>query len=147
MTFDDEYLQVEQVTAMPRPEQSGGVPIWVSGTLNPRVLERIVRFGAGWVPWGPDAEDIAAGIRRIREVLSDAGRDPERFEVAGGLPTRTDGDGNVDVDATMQEVPALVDAGITDFRIGRLPEDPDAAQEQLTAIVAAFRRAVGRDRE
>ena len=31
---------------MPKPLQPGGVPIWVSGTINPRVVRRLARSGA-----------------------------------------------------------------------------------------------------
>ena len=40
---------------MPKPVQAGGVPVWISGTLNRRVVGRLVRYGAGWIPWGDDA--------------------------------------------------------------------------------------------
>ena len=49
-------------------------------------------------------------------------------------------DGSVDLDATMEGVPALVEAGITDVRVGlALPEGRDAATEYLTDVVARFR--------
>jgi hypothetical protein len=42
-------------------------------------------------------------------------------------------------------VPALVDAGVTDFRAGMsIPEARDAASDYLSGVVAAFRRTVGR---
>ena len=42
---------------MPKPLQPGGVPIWVSGTINPRVVRRLATFGSGWIPWGDAAAD------------------------------------------------------------------------------------------
>ena len=75
---------------MPKPLQVGGVPIWVSGTINPRVVRRLARFGSGWIPWGPAAADPVAGIAEMRTLLADAGRDPEGLQVTGALRMVTD---------------------------------------------------------
>jgi len=121
------------------------VPIWVSGTLNPRVIGRIVRFGAGWIPWGPDADDLPAGLPRLQDALSSAGRDPAGFQVAGTLPEVTAADGTLDIDRTMDGVPALVTAGVTDFRIN-VPVEGQGGDTAawLSELVGAFRRTVGR---
>ena len=51
--FDDGLLAFEHIHQMPKPLREGGVPLWVSGTVNPRVARRLARFGSGWIPWGP----------------------------------------------------------------------------------------------
>ena len=84
--FDADGLRFDGIHSLPHPVQPGGVPIWVSGTLNERVLERVARFGSGWIPWGPAADDLEASIPRVHEALSAAGRDPDNFQVAGRLP-------------------------------------------------------------
>src|SRR6476646_1149784 len=86
---------VEHVHQMPKPVQQGGVPLWVSGTLNPRVIARVARFGSSWIPWGPDALDPTAGLARLREAMDAAGR-PEPLQVAGTLPVVKDEGGAVD---------------------------------------------------
>jgi hypothetical protein len=107
------------------------------------VVDRLARFGTGWIPWGTDAADPVAGIRRMREALTDAGHDPAQLQVVGRLPVVTDGDG-LAVDRTMGGVPALVAAGVTDFRTSfRLPADPAAAADHLGEIVTAFQAATG----
>src|SRR5437764_6905712 len=142
--FESEELQFEGIHQMPHPVQPGGVPIWVSGTVNKRVLERIVRFGSGWIPWGPAAEDLVASIPRVHEALVAAGRDIPGFQVAGRLPVVRGADGRPDVAAKMDRAPPLVEAGVTDFRTHlRLPEDQQGATERLAGVVAAFRAAVG----
>jgi alkanesulfonate monooxygenase SsuD/methylene tetrahydromethanopterin reductase-like flavin-dependent oxidoreductase (luciferase family) len=114
---------------MPKPAQPGGVPVWVSGrSTNARVVERVVRFGAGWIPWGDDAQDPLAGLDRMRAALDAAGRDPASLQVTAALP------------ADVDEVPALAAAGITDFRIAQRVDDDD-----LHALVAAFRAVAGRE--
>src|SRR4029079_12933986 len=59
-------LTFEHIHLMPKPLQPGGVPVWVSGTINARSMKRLARFGSGWIPWGPDADDVASGITKMR---------------------------------------------------------------------------------
>jgi len=143
-SLDSADLSFDGIHMMPKPVRPGGVPIWVAGTVNPRVVARLARFGTGWIPWGADAADPAAGIRRMREALTGTGHDPADLQVVGRLPVVTDGDGSLAVEATMAGVSALVAAGVTDFRTSfRLPADPSAAADHLGAIVTAFRAATG----
>jgi probable F420-dependent oxidoreductase len=145
--FESEELHFESIHCMPHPLQRGGVPIWVSGTVNRRVAERLARFGSGWVPWGPAARDLGTGIAQMRDALSAAGRDPAGLQITGGLPVASGPDGKPDLERIMAGVPALVDSGVTDFRVGlRLPEDNTAAEDYLAEVVSAFRSTVGRSR-
>jgi alkanesulfonate monooxygenase SsuD/methylene tetrahydromethanopterin reductase-like flavin-dependent oxidoreductase (luciferase family) len=129
----------------PKPLQPGGVPLWISGTLNPNVLRRIARFGRGWIPWGPDARDPVAGLARIREVLEKAGRDPKGFQVTTHLPSVLGSDGRLDLERTLEPVPKLVEGGITDLRVTLpLPDEQAAVEDLLGPIVLAFRSAAGR---
>ena len=143
--FSDERLTFSRIYLQPQPVQPGGVPVWVSGTVNPRAMRRLARFGAGWVPWGPDmGGDMAATIARMREAVAGFDRDPSDIGVVGTLPVVRTDDG-VDLAATMEGVPALVDAGVTDFRAHLpIPDDPAAAHDYLADVVAAFRPAAGR---
>jgi probable F420-dependent oxidoreductase len=143
--FDSDGLHFEGIHCMPKPLQPGGVPILVSGTLNDRVIDRVVRFGDGWIPWGPDAKDPVVGIARLREALAAAGRDASGFQVFGSLPVVKGPDRSIDLARTMEAVPALAEAGVTDFRAPvALTLEPSARVDSLAEMVAAFRQAVGR---
>lgn len=129
----------------PKPLRPNNVPIWIGGTINPRVVRRLARFGAGWIPWGANAADLPTGIERMRQALADAGRDPVDLQVVGSLPTIVSDSGTMDIDRTMDAVPDLVAAGVTDVRTSlRLPSDPSEATDRVRQIVAAFRDATGR---
>ena len=144
-SFDGDGLRFDSIHCMPKPLQPGGVPVWVSGTLNAAVLRRIVRFGSGWVPWGRDARDLPSSLARVHEALVQAGRDVTGFQVPGTLPRVRDGSGQLDLAATMDAVPGLVDAGVTDFRVTlAIPESLGEAIDFLSGIVEAFRSTVGR---
>jgi probable F420-dependent oxidoreductase len=142
---DSPELHFEAIHMMPKPVQPGGVPLWISGTVNPRVVSRLARFGTGWIPWGPAAADVAAGIRQMKDALAAAGRDPGDLQVTGYLPLARDGRGTFDVARTAEAVPRMAGAGVTDFRVA-LPGfsygDP-AALDQLSALAGAFHEAAG----
>jgi probable F420-dependent oxidoreductase len=142
--YDSDELHFEHIHQMPKPVQDGGVPLWISGTLNQRVIDRVVRFGSGWIPWGDDIADPAKGIGVMREALAAAGRGSDVLQVTTGLPIVKDADGNMDLARTMEGVPPLVDAGITDFRVYAIPSDPSEAADFLGGLVGAFRATVGR---
>jgi probable F420-dependent oxidoreductase len=113
---------------MPKPIQAGGVPLWISGrSTNRHVVDRVVRFGAGWIPWAEDAADPVPGIGRLREAMERAGRGAHTLQVTAALP---DDPG---------EIARLVGAGVTDFRARTSPSGP----EELGDLVGRFRALVG----
>jgi probable F420-dependent oxidoreductase len=139
-----ETLSFGPVHSFPHPVQTAGVPIWVSGTLNPRVLRRLARFATGWVPWGDEMIDPPAAIPRLRESLAALGRDPDGLRVVGGLRLTEGQGGKLDLDRTMQQVPSDLEAGITDFTLGgKVPRSAAAGADVLPAVVEAFRAAAG----
>jgi probable F420-dependent oxidoreductase len=143
-TYSSDELSFENIHLMPKPLQSGGVPIWVSGTVNPRAMDRLARFGSGWIPWGDDAKEIDRGVARMSQAMNDRGRDPSDLRVAGGLRLVTREDRSLDLRQSMEEVPRLREIGVTDFRIyPRFPSD--GKTEFLAEIVESFRSAAAED--
>jgi len=143
-SYEGEGLAFERIHQMPKPLQPGGVPVWVSGTVNPRSMQRLARFGTGWIPWGDDAIDIADGIAKMRAAVSELGRDPSDIGVVGNAPmVKADG-GGFDLDAAVAAAPGLVEAGVTDVRFTvAAPRDRAEATDYLAGLVEKFRAAVG----
>jgi probable F420-dependent oxidoreductase len=141
--YESDELAFDRIHMMPKPLQPGGVPIWVSGTINARVVDRLCRFGMRWIPWGDDAAGIEESIGTMRERIAATGTSPDGLQVVANLRVRKDDDGGIDLGATMAPVPGLVAAGATDLRV-RLPlREPNAETEaRLRDFVAAFRAAV-----
>src|SRR5689334_10743069 len=79
--YQSDELSFDHIHQMPKPLQPGGVPIWISGTLNKRVIDRVVRFGSGWIPWGDDIADPAKGIKVMTDALAAAGRGDVKLQV------------------------------------------------------------------
>lgn len=139
-TYDAPELRFDGIHLMPKPLAGGGVPIWVSGTLNRQVLARLARFGAGWIPWGAAMDDLGASIRQMRVGVAELGRDPDGIGVVGTAFAMPDEHGNVDADAVMAGVPELLDIGVTDVRIFMpVPPPRPALDDVLGALAAAFR--------
>ncbi len=139
----DQHVSFEDIHQMPKPV-AGTVPVWVSGTVNERSMARLARYGSGWIPWGPDALDMASGIAAMRAAVAAAGRDPAGIEVTGLLPVARDDDGNPQIGPSMDAVPGLVEAGVTDFRLSvQPPKGVEAAAEYLAPWVEAFEAAAG----
>jgi alkanesulfonate monooxygenase SsuD/methylene tetrahydromethanopterin reductase-like flavin-dependent oxidoreductase (luciferase family) len=105
-----------------RPE---GPPLWFGGSvLHPRMVRRIVRYGAGFNPLGRPASQQ---LRQLTEALLAAGRDPAALELVGG--TRAvfpDGDGVADLGQALSTIPPQAAAGFTTFCIkpSQFTDDP-----------------------
>lgn len=140
--YEGEGLSFTKIHQMPKPLQAGGIPVWVSGTVNARSMQRLARFGSGWIPWGDDAADISDGIAKMRAAVSELGRDPSDIGVVGNAPIFRTEDG-FDLDAAVAAAPALVEAGVTDVRFTVVaPRDRAAATDYLGGVVQKFQATV-----
>jgi len=143
-SYDSDELSFTNIHQMPKPRQPGGVPIWVSGTVNPRSMDRLTRYGSGWIPWGDDAADIEAGIARMRAAVAERGRDPEGLGVVGTLRAVKGDNDDLDLELTMEPVAKLHQAGVSDFRLAlKAPRGEQPGADFLGEVVAAFRSAAG----
>jgi probable F420-dependent oxidoreductase len=141
-TYDSPELSFDGIHQMPKPVQPGGVPIWVSGTVNAAVARRISRFGSGWIPWGAARDDPATAIATMKDVITDAGGNADGLQVQGNAVTVKRKDGSVDVEATAASAPPLVEVGVTDVRFTlSIPKDHQHAIDLLSELVGAFRAA------
>jgi probable F420-dependent oxidoreductase len=137
-SYSSDQLHFDAIHLAPKPLQPGGVPIWVSGTVTAPVARRVARFGTGWIPWGPAADDVILAIARMKELVAAAGGNPSALQVVGSLPIVLRGS-RVDMRATMEAARPLAEAGVSDFRLRlRLPPERRAAVQELSSVVAAF---------
>jgi probable F420-dependent oxidoreductase len=77
--LDHEY--VHDAAMAPRPRQAH-VPIWIGGSSKPAMRRAAVR-GDGWLPQGPPAEGMEAGIAFIRAEREKAGRGDDPIDLGG----------------------------------------------------------------
>lgn len=140
--FDSETVRFERIWCEPRPVQPGGIPVWFSGTLHRRNLERIVRWGDGWIPiMTATRDDLADGARRLRDAFAEADRDPARLRVRGSLPVAKGADGRPDLRRTLDRAPDLARAGATDVQLPLLAfvRRPEQVADWLEELGAAWR--------
>ena len=114
--YNSPELSFEKIHQMPKPRQAGGVPIWVSGTINKRVVRRLADYGSGWIPWGSDGANMAESIPRLRQLVVEAGGTSD-FQIQGHAVAVRDANGELDVDATLKASGDLIAAGVTDLRV------------------------------
>jgi probable F420-dependent oxidoreductase len=134
LSFHDIYCE-------PKPLQAGGVPLWIAGTLHARNLERVVRYGAAWIPiMGESVEGIAAGAAQVRDVCAAAGRDASSLQVQAPLRMVMGDDGRPDLGRSMATVPELLAAGATDVivTLRAFARDVDAAPGVMKELVHRF---------
>lgn len=144
-SYESPELRFNAIHQMPKPLQAGGVPLWVSGTINKNTVSRLARFGVAWIPWGPEAADLVNSIPRMKEAVAKLGRDVSDLQVVGTLPTVRLPNRDIDIPRTMERVQGFIDAGVTDFRADFPAASSDAElTDKLRSLVAAFRSTVGR---
>jgi probable F420-dependent oxidoreductase len=80
VAFKGRWHTIDDAGINPRPA-SGRVPVWFGGH-HERTLERIAKFGDGWMPNayppGREATDLFA---RLRALTEQAGRDPAKIGI------------------------------------------------------------------
>ncbi|MGY1814522.1 TIGR03619 family F420-dependent LLM class oxidoreductase [Blastococcus sp. SYSU D00820] len=126
--FTSETLSFSQIACYPRPVQAGGVPIWIGGKLTERNLERIVRWGSGWIPAPTDGGKVVAeGMATLRAAMEEAGRDPASVSVRISPRLSLDGNGRVDQEAFVANTRRMLEAGGTDVLVMLQAWCPDPA--------------------
>lgn len=143
-TYEIDGHTIAGIHQMPKPRQPGGVPIWVSGTLNKRVAERLAKYGSGWIPWGEAALDLTASIPVLWQMVEAAGGDPSGLRVVGNMAIKKRDDGTPDIGASIDALGPQLEAGVTDVML-RVPL-PSAAEAGpiFAEWSGAFRAATGR---
>jgi probable F420-dependent oxidoreductase len=75
VSFEGRWHRIEDAGINPRPA-SGKVPVWFGGH-HERTLERIAKWGDGWMPNAYPADQSALDVlATLRKLTEQAGRDP-----------------------------------------------------------------------
>jgi len=133
-SYSSKTVSFDDVFCSPRPVQSP-LPVWFSGTFGARLQRRVVELGDGWIPiMGASLEDIRTGAEELR------GASGRPVDVQAPVPL-VRGDDGLDVGATMEGVPDLVAAGVTNVSINAMSigPSPGEAADRLSAVVDGFR--------
>ncbi len=109
----------------PKAFRPAGPVLWLGGAgMHRRMVERIVRYGDGSNPLGrPSADEM----RRLRDALRSAGRDPAGLELVGGTRAEfRDPSSVADLGQALATIPPQAEAGFTTFCIkpSQFTDDP-----------------------
>jgi probable F420-dependent oxidoreductase len=145
-SYDSASVSFESLSSIPLPVQRP-LPVLFAGSTHARNLARLAASGDGWITvMGAEPAAIADSIDRIRAARRSHGRDGSPFIVRAELTPRTDARGRPDVDATLEGIPELVAAGVTDvqFPMPYFVSDPLHAHHVLERLVAGWRALAAR---
>jgi probable F420-dependent oxidoreductase len=112
-SFASRTVSFRDVVQVPAPVQPGGIPIWLGIAAGDENCRRIAELGAGWVPISVDPGAIAPGVAKLRAALRAVGRDPSELGVRAGLRPVFSSAGRPELEATLAQVPAMREAGVT----------------------------------
>ena len=74
VSFEGNFYSVHEMTLLPRPYQTEGIPLWVGGRSD-AALRRVGRLADGWLVSSVTAREMGEGIETIRRHAKDAGRE------------------------------------------------------------------------
>lgn len=140
-SFHGEFFDFADVYLEPKAYRPEGPRMWFGGQhVHGPVLERLVRYGHGFHPFGtPTADDLAM----LRSALSDAGRDPADIEMVGGTrATFPDDHTCADLGAAMAPIAEQIEQGFTTFCV-KPSQFIDSADELPAFLREVMRRAEG----
>jgi probable F420-dependent oxidoreductase len=133
-SYTSSTISFAEVFCAPLPVQQR-LPVWFSGTFNARTRRRVIELGDGWIPiMGATLDEIRAGADDLRASTD------RPLEVQAPLrPVR--GESGLDLTATMEGVPELVAAGVTNAYLNAMSiaPAPAAVADRLPQLVDAFR--------
>jgi len=78
--WDGEYYSFPPLYCFPKPAQTPHPPILI-GSHVPRVFNRIVEYGDGWIPIGRPPEEVSNARIKLNTLAEAAGRDPASITI------------------------------------------------------------------
>jgi probable F420-dependent oxidoreductase len=87
--YDGTLVRFPAVRCEPKPVQRSGPPVLLGGH-GEKVFARLARTFDGWCPIVESPDAFAAEADALRDVLREAGRDPERFQLSPFVDPESD---------------------------------------------------------
>jgi probable F420-dependent oxidoreductase len=79
-SFEGEFVNFSSSFSWPKPVQRPHPPVVMGGAGGPVTFAHVVEYCDGWMPIA-GRRDIAEKMPLLRSMLTDAGRDPDTFDI------------------------------------------------------------------
>ena len=118
--YQGEHISLEPSWAWPKPAQRPHPPIIMGAAAGPKTLADIVEFCDGWLP-NAKRHDISGQVDKVRQAVSDAGRDANGFEISG-------------FSAKLRDIDTLREAGLDRTIFTMPPLGPEVVLPKLDTL-------------
>jgi probable F420-dependent oxidoreductase len=135
VSYDGEYHRIDEAGINPLPVQRP-IPIWMGARADVG-LRRTARVADGWFPLGPPDEGMREAVKRLRDYVEEAGRDPESV----GIEARLDV-GRVPPEEWMPQTEAWRSLGATHISVNTMNAGLRSPQEHVETI-RRYKEALG----
>jgi probable F420-dependent oxidoreductase len=142
VTFKGRYHTIDDAGINPRPA-SGHIPVWFGGHAD-ATLQRVAKYGDGWMPLAYPADQTAlAAFAKLKDLVRAAGRDPTTIGLEVWLSL-----GGGDEAAWRNEFSFWKEAGVTHvtahttFAMGHHKRIAGHTAQDHLAAITRFRQAV-----
>lgn len=137
-SFHSATVNFDNMYCSPRPAPGERIPILFGGQFTPRLIQRVVTLGDGWLLWGGlnmSLSQQAEAIAQVKQAWAAHGREPEALHIGD---TATPIDGNVA--RSLEQVAGLAEAGVTTIgmHLRRFASSPDQVLPVLEEVVRRF---------
>ncbi|CAN5221362.1 TIGR03619 family F420-dependent LLM class oxidoreductase [soil metagenome] len=137
-SYHGEHVNFDGVYSLPFPVQREGIPQWFGIGPSDRNIARMAKAANGWCPLQVPWDVVGETVPKIKQQMEDLGRDPETFGLRLQVIPEIRG-GAVDLEATLDTIPTLLEAGATHIEVAALNyvTKPDEFPDFLDACLAA----------
>jgi len=114
-SYHGEFINFDGLHCQPFPAQGRDIPLQVGIVANDKNIERMGRFGLGWMPMAEAGfiENMKEPIQKLHASYKNAGRDVADLEVATFIRFFFDDNGMPDLDRSLDLVPQYKEIGVT----------------------------------
>lgn len=134
-TFEGEFDQIDRAAAFPPP--AAPIPIWYGGGSE-AAFQRAADLADGFIFGYGFSETALEGWLRLQEILVERGRSLDGFRVLFNLLPDTVGASSVD--DTVEIIPRLRDAGVTDITVSTARHGLLGVDEHIALLREVARR-------
>lgn len=78
--YHGRYVSFPAVRCYPKPRSKPHPPILIGSVNNPRALRRVAEWADGWIPALVSVAEFAEGVKRIKAIAAEIGRDPDSLD-------------------------------------------------------------------